>query len=171
MLSSWTGFEEGGKINSNEKWRLKDLLEDVDGNPRAGETMENMKKELKRLKVIENREEPFNKETQAFYTRTDDTRSRYDSWRRNLKSDGFRRSDSNPMFFRTASKNRWIRDNSKFGGRSGARPGSNFRSGNRPGSQARPGAKPGERSKSELFRKVKGLEKENTETKKMMAEM
>ena len=51
-------LEEGGKINSNKKLRLKDLLKDVDGNPKAGETMENMKKELKRLKVIENRESP-----------------------------------------------------------------------------------------------------------------
>ena len=68
-------LEEGGKINSNEKLRLKDILETRDGNPKEGETMEEMKKELKRLKVIENREEPFSKETRAFYMRTDDNRS------------------------------------------------------------------------------------------------
>ena len=68
-------LEEGGKINSNKKLRLKDILETRDGNPKEGETMEEMKKELKRLKVIKNREEPFTKETRAFYTRTDDNRS------------------------------------------------------------------------------------------------
>ena len=74
------------------------------------------------------------------------------------------RSESNPKFFRTASKNRWIRDNSKFGGRSGARSGSNFRS------VSRPGSKPGERGKSELFRKVEKIEKENVKLKKTMVE-
>ena len=68
-------LEEGGKINSNEKLRLKDILETRDGNLKEGDTMEEMKKELKRLKVIENREEPFTNKTRAFYTRTDDTRS------------------------------------------------------------------------------------------------
>ena len=39
-------LEESGKINSNEKLRLKDILEDVDGNPKEGDnnTMELLKK-------------------------------------------------------------------------------------------------------------------------------
>ena len=108
-------LEESGKINSNEKLRLKDILEDTEGNPKEGETMEAMKKELKRLKVAENREEPFAKETKTYYTRTDDNRSRYDNWKKNIKSDGYRRSETNPKFFRTASRKKWIRDDSKFG--------------------------------------------------------
>ena len=40
---------------------LRDNLEDADGNPRAGEILELMKKELKRIKVVENREKPFKK--------------------------------------------------------------------------------------------------------------
>ena len=49
-------LEESGKINSNEKLRLKDILEDMEGNPKEGDsdTMELMKKELKRLKVADN---------------------------------------------------------------------------------------------------------------------
>ena len=43
-----------------------DIIEDVDGNPKAGDTMETMKKELKKLKVAENREEPFMKETKMY---------------------------------------------------------------------------------------------------------
>ena len=52
-------LEEGGKVNSGERIRLKDILETREGKPRDGNTMEEMKKELKRLKVIENTEEPF----------------------------------------------------------------------------------------------------------------
>merc|ERR1712030_294504 len=50
---------ESGKIDSTEKLRLKDILEESDGTPRRGDTTELMKRELKRLKVAENREEPF----------------------------------------------------------------------------------------------------------------
>ena len=78
-------LEDGGKINSNEKLRLKDILEDVEGNPKDGDTMEAMKKELKRLKIAENREEPFAKETKMYYTRTEESRSRYNNWKNNLK--------------------------------------------------------------------------------------
>ena len=56
-------LEEGGKVNLSKKIRLKDILETREGKPKEGETMEEMKKELKRLKVVENREEPFSKET------------------------------------------------------------------------------------------------------------
>ena len=44
---------------------MKDIIEDADGNPKAGNTMEAMKKELKKLKVAENHEEPFAKETKT----------------------------------------------------------------------------------------------------------
>ena len=40
---------------------LRDILEDADGNPKAGQTLLLMKKELKRIKVVENKEEPFKK--------------------------------------------------------------------------------------------------------------
>ena len=46
-------LEESGKINPTEKLRLKDILEDTDGNPKAGDTTETIKKELKRLKIVE----------------------------------------------------------------------------------------------------------------------
>ena len=51
-------LEAGGKINSTESLRLKDLLEDPEGKPKPGDTTEDMKRELKRLKIVENREEP-----------------------------------------------------------------------------------------------------------------
>ena len=106
-------LDTGGKINSGEKIRLKDLLEDVDGNPRDGDTAENMKKELKRLKVAENCEEPFQKENKTYYTRNEDTRSRYNSWRN--RSDSYKRSGSQPKYYRSDSNKRWIRDSSQYG--------------------------------------------------------
>merc|ERR1711984_50907 len=83
---------ESGKINSTEKLRLKDILEESDGRPKRGNTAELMKRELKRLKVAENREEPFapfsNKDTITNYVRTDQ-RSRFDNWRSQNQSNGF----------------------------------------------------------------------------------
>ena len=40
-------LEKSKKINSSEKLRLKDRIEDVDGNPRAGNVNEYLTKELK----------------------------------------------------------------------------------------------------------------------------
>jgi len=133
-------LEEGGKINTMEKLRLKDILEDAEGNPRPGDTTDTMKRELKRLKIVDHREEPFaSKETPTYYTRNDENRSRYDDWRKKIRSEGYRRSESNPRYFRTASKNNWKRDNSKFGGRRSSRPSrdsSRFRSKSRNGDKS-----------------------------------
>ena len=107
--------------------------------------------------MAENREEPFAKVTNTFYTRSEDNRSRYDNyqnWKNNLKSDGFRRSASNPKYFKTASKKRWIRDDSKFGGRSGSRPGSNFRNESKQRNDFRNRSKSVERPKSDLAKTV-----------------
>ena len=95
-----------------------------------------------------------------------------DNWR---KSKGFLRSDSNKRFFRTASKNTYVRDNSKF-----SRQGSNFR--DRKNSNARSGSfvkqggtsrgqsKSQKRPKSEMFTKVENLEKEFEKFKKSQNE-
>ena len=68
---------------------LRDILEDADGNPKAGDTLELMKKELKIMKVVENREEPFKKDIATNYVDEDtyyvqnayDNRSRRDNWK------------------------------------------------------------------------------------------
>ena len=88
-LSTINSLEKSGKINSSEKLRLKNIIQDGNGNPREsneGEmnTMERMKRALKRLKVDKNREEHFGKKTKTYYTRTDDDRSRYNQWRKEL---------------------------------------------------------------------------------------
>ena len=82
-------LEKSGKVNTVEKKMLRDILEDADGNPRQGDTLEMMKKELKRMKVAENREEPFKKGIETNYVDEDvyfvrngnDNRSRRDNWK------------------------------------------------------------------------------------------
>ena len=44
-------LDKRGKVNAVEKKILRDILEDVDGNPKQGDTLEMMKKELKKMKV------------------------------------------------------------------------------------------------------------------------
>ena len=41
-------LENCGKINTVEQMKLRDVIEDLNGNPRVGDTMEMMKKELKK---------------------------------------------------------------------------------------------------------------------------
>lgn len=101
-------LEKSGKVTTVEKKMLRDILEDADGKPKEGETLELMKEELKRTKVAENRDEPFKKgietnyldEDTYFVRNADDNRSRRDKW----KPSKFVRSDSKPGYLRTASR-------------------------------------------------------------------
>ena len=83
------------------------------------------------------------------------------------------RSDSRPGFFRTASRNNYVRYNSKF------RRGSNIRSGSLPGGKftgpkntskqgVRNPSKLQERQRSEMFKKVETLKKYMKEIKEML---
>ena len=54
-------LEKSGKVKAVENKISRPILEDADGNPKTGENLELMKKELKGMKVAENREEPFKK--------------------------------------------------------------------------------------------------------------
>ena len=80
---------------------------------------------------------------------------RLSGWRRDLKREGFRRSESNPGYFWTDSQRRWIRDDSRFGKKSGERSGS------------RPRSEEGKR----LEALEKRLEKEGRERKEALEKM
>ena len=41
------------KITAVESMKLRDVIEDVNGNPRLGDSIEMMKKELRKMKVVE----------------------------------------------------------------------------------------------------------------------
>ena len=60
------------------------------------------------MKVAINREGPFLKENKTFYTRNEDDTSMYNNWKNSLKSKCYVRSELNPKFLRTASKNNYI---------------------------------------------------------------
>ena len=51
------------------------------GIPEQDIPFEMMKKELRKMKVVENREEPFKKENNTYYVRHDNKKSRLDNWR------------------------------------------------------------------------------------------
>ena len=82
-------LEKRGKVNAMERKMLRDILEDTDGNPKEGDILDMMKKELKRMKVAENREEPFKKgivtnylaEDTYYIWNAEDNRSRRDNWK------------------------------------------------------------------------------------------
>ena len=143
-----------------------------------------MKKELRKMKVVQNIEEPFKKESKTYYIRDDNDRSRYDNWRNDLRTRGYVRSDSHPKFFRTTSKNNYVRDSSKFriqnsNVRSNSKPGYNSRpnSNARPGSNVlprgntRPVSKSQERPKVEIFKKIDMIEKKFEKFEKVQNEM
>ena len=75
-------MEKNGKINSDEKHRLKDDIETKEGNPKVGDATENIWKELKRLKVVDNRDNVWNcTKHNTHYTQQSEERfSRYGKW-------------------------------------------------------------------------------------------
>ena len=81
------------------------------------------------------------------------------------------RSNSRPGYFRTGSKNIYMRDNSSF-----YRQGSGFRYASKPRQNSKPGSGSvlrgsSERPKSEMFRKVEKIDKNNEELKKELQEI
>lgn len=107
-------LEEAGKIDTTEKYRLRDMIQNNRGEPLlvgglGNSLLNNMKKELESLRVIENRGEPFVTETKTYWTKTDDTRSRYAGWKKDLERRGYKRSTSHPAFFKNAA-NSYVRE-------------------------------------------------------------
>ena len=86
------------------------VIEDVNRNLRAGDTLELIKKEQRKIKVAENREEPFKKEGKTVYVKNENNRSKIDNWRNDMRARGYVRSDSYLKFFRTVSKNNYVRE-------------------------------------------------------------
>ena len=58
------------------------MIEDVNREPRDGDVAEHMKKELRKIKVIDNRDKVFsrNKEYNTHYVRNNVDRSQYNNW-------------------------------------------------------------------------------------------
>ena len=56
MLQFMERLEKNGKISSDERMRLKDEIETKEGKPKVADSAEIVQKELKRMKIVNNRE-------------------------------------------------------------------------------------------------------------------
>merc|ERR1712041_34040 len=148
--------------SSDERMRLKDEIETKEEKSKVINSAERVQKELRRMKVINNREEVFDKSIDTHFVRDN---SRYGKWKSQMEKNGYRRSDSRKSFWRNGaaeSSQRYIRDRngSRFRSQSGRRGFSgNFRSksggnGDRSGSKTPPGYK------SELAKNVENSSKD-----------
>ena len=55
-LQFMESLQKDGKISSDERMRLKDKIETGDGKPKYRDSAEVVQKELKRMKIVNNRE-------------------------------------------------------------------------------------------------------------------
>jgi hypothetical protein len=61
-------------------------METDDGEPKVGDISKLLHKEIRKIKIIENREEPFaSKEYNTNYVKNNDNRSRYNNWKNSQK--------------------------------------------------------------------------------------
>ena len=156
-------IHEGGKITSDEKIRLKEVIEEgVARKPVSEEhVFERFKVEFRKLKIESNRDSmpiKSSNNSSTFYT---DSRSRYQKWKKFTESPNFsryKRSISNPRFWRTDSGN-YRRGPSRTPSRSSSR--TTFRS----SSRTRDNSK--KRSDKSLDERMKILEEGNKSLKEM----
>ena len=63
-------LEKNGKINSDERMRLKDEIETKEGKPRVKDSSQRVQRELRRMKVVNNRDNVLkNKTVDMHYVR------------------------------------------------------------------------------------------------------
>merc|ERR1712002_653612 len=167
-------LEKNGKLSSDEKMRLKDEIETKEGTPKYIDSDERVQKELRRMKIVNNRENIWDvKLTDTHFVR--ERESRYGNWKNKMEKNGYRRSDSRKGYWKNgtaASVNRYVKDRNGSRFRSQSR-GSGF---NRYRSQSGGAGNSSNRSgsikpKSELAKDVEDIKKDVKEMKKMMDEL
>merc|ERR1711881_5761 len=164
-------LEKEGKISSVERMRLLDEIETKEGKSKVRNSAEIVQKEVRRMKVINNREKVFDKTIDTHYVRDN---SRYGKWNSQMERNGYRRSDSRKGFWRNgaaASGQRYLKDRngSRFRSQSGGRGFSgNFRSKSQ-GNGDRSGSKPP--YKSELAKDVESNKKDLQAVKLQLKEI
>ena len=109
-------LERGNKIDSGKRLCLKDAIENENGITVVN-VQENFKKELRKIKIKDGRREMFNMKEEGLSTSLyveDDSRSHYDklNWKNSSFPQDLINSESNPRYYRTASKNKYIRSGS-----------------------------------------------------------
>ena len=83
-------LEKNGKISSDERMRLKDEIETKEGKPRVIDSSERVQRELRRMKVVNNRDNVFDKPVDTHYLREN---SRYGKRTNQMERYGYQRSN------------------------------------------------------------------------------
>ena len=139
---------------------LKDEIETKEGKTKVRDSAERVQRELKRMKVVNTRENVFDKRVYTHFVRDN---SRYGKWKSQMEKNGYQRSNSRKGYWRNgaaASSQRYIRDRngSQFRSQSGGKGFNGFSrsksggNGNRNGDRS--GSRPPPGQKSELAKNV-----------------
>ena len=167
---------EGGKLTSDERTRLKEVIEQgVDRTPVDEENVTaRLKTEFRKLKIESNRDLTSNKSSNSSSTFYADNRSRYQQWKKFAASPNFRRyrrSTSNPGFWRTESGN-YRRGPSRTPSRASSRTSFRSSSGTRSNSTKRFEKPFDVKAQSEkVDERLKSLEEGNEKLMKEMKEL
>ena len=140
------------------------------------DSAERVQRELKRMKVVNNRENVFDKPVDTHFVRDN---SRYGKWKSQMEKNGYQRSNSRKGYWQNgadASNQRYVRDRngSQFRSQSGGTGFDRFNrsksggNGNRNGDRSR-SRPPGQ--KSELAKNVENNGKDIQEMKKQLKEI
>ena len=93
MLQFMDRLEKNGKISSDERMRLKDEIETKEGKPSVIDSSDRVQRELRRMKVVNNRDNVFDdKPVDTHYVREN---SIYRKWKIQMERNGYQLSNSN----------------------------------------------------------------------------
>ena len=83
-----------------KRMRLKDEIETKEEKPRVMDSSERVQRELRRMKVVNNRDIVFNnKPVDTHYVRE----SRYEKWKNKMERNRYQRSNSRKGFWKNGS--------------------------------------------------------------------
>ena len=163
-------LEKAGKLSSDEKMRLKDEIETKEGKPKYSDSADRIQKEIKRMKVENNRENIWEtKMTDTHFVRE----SRYGNWKNRMENSGYRRSGSRNGYWRKENRdNGYVKDRngSRFRSQSN-RAGSNRYRSRSNGSEYKERSGSQVKHKSELAKDVEEIKKDMKELKLMIDEI
>ena len=160
--------------------RLKDEIETKEGRPKVADSAEIVQRELKRMKIVNNRENIWDvKLTDTHFVR--ERESRYGKWKNQMEKNGYKKSNSRNGIWKNgaaASGQRYMKDRqgSRCGSQSGGAGFNRFRSksggaGFNGSSQSKDifGSQP--RPKRDLVKDVEEIKKDMKEMKNLLDEL
>ena len=86
-------LDKSGKISYNKNMRLKDEIEIKEGKPKVENPAEKVQKELKRMKIVNNRENLWKEKVTDTYYVNRGKESIYGKSKSQMESNGYKRSN------------------------------------------------------------------------------